>query len=346
MFLKTLLAILTIAFTPILCVAEFRIGFIGGFSGSGKVFGETPRNGFEMAREEFGERGISVVYEDNEWDPKKTISAFNKLVDHDRVDCIIALGSTPVSTIAPLAERRGIPLIAWASAEHIAKGRRWVIRSWPSGANAGEALAEKAKQLGIKKLVELIFTDEYSISVRNGVTASLEGVISLGEVAWNVHDFSSTILLAKQRAADGIFICLAPGQMASFAIQAHRMGLKVPMLGCDILDNPDEQALSKGALDGAWYATVPVSPEFHQRYVQRYGAGALIAGAAVHYEIYRLLSEIAESSPTRERIREHLLSVRNRESTMGRFDAVSEGGDQWFRLPLTLLQVAPHKKHK
>jgi len=39
--------------------ADLRVGFIGGFSGPGKAFGDAARNGFELAQEEFGPQHIA-----------------------------------------------------------------------------------------------------------------------------------------------------------------------------------------------------------------------------------------------------------------------------------------------
>lgn len=325
---------------PLSAVGEIKVGFIGGFSGPGQAFGEAARNGFELAREEFGAHGISVLYEDDQFDPKKSVAAFNKLTHRDKVDAVIVLGSSPATAVAPLAERQGIPMVAWASARHVAEGRRWVIRSWASGEDEGTALAAKVAELRISRLATIVSADQYALAVRAGLeSATKASLVSLGEVSPTESDFSSLLLRAKSSGAEGIFACLSMGQVGRFAKQARQLKLQFPILGCETFNSGSEIELSEGALDGAWYASVSVSPEFQATFRKRFSADTSIGGSAVHYELYRLLTEVAPSNPSRERIRDYLLSVRARSSVLGILTIAAEGGDQWFRLPISTRQV-------
>jgi branched-chain amino acid transport system substrate-binding protein len=333
-------ALLFIFVCPLSARGELKVGFIGGFSGPGQVFGEAARNGFEFARQELGSNGLSVLYEDDQFDPKKTISAFNKLVQQDKVDAVLVLGSSPATAVAPLAERQGVPLIAWASARHIAAGRKWVIRSWASGEDEGSALASKAVEMNISRLATVVYADQYANSVRQGLESAFKSsIISLGEVSPAEQDFSGLILRAKRGKAEGVFVCLGAGQVARFAKQARQLQLGVPILGCETFNSASEIELSEGALNGAWYATVSVSNQFHEKFITRFSADTSIGGSAVHYELYRLLLEIAPSAPSRERLLSYLLSVRERDSVFGRLSIARDGSDQWFRLPISTRQV-------
>jgi ABC-type branched-subunit amino acid transport system substrate-binding protein len=337
---RILLALCIIA-VPCLGHAERRIGFIGGFSGPGKAFGDAARNGFELARGELGDQAITVVYEDDQFDPKKTVGAFNKLVKHDVVDLIVVLGSTPASAVAPLAERAQVPLVAWASADHVARGRRWVVRSWASAKEEGMALAHKANALGVRKVATLAYTDQYAQAVVQGFSEGYTSeTVSLGEVAPTEWDFSAFALQAKNRRVDAVVVCLSVGQGAKFAKQLRQLQMTIPVLGCETLNSSSEVQLSQGALVGAWYASVGVSPDFESRYKARFNADTSIGGAAVHYELHRLLAEIWKPTTPREHLLQQLLSVRGRQSVMGIFDIVADSGDQWCKLPVAVRQVA------
>jgi branched-chain amino acid transport system substrate-binding protein len=338
---KTYIFALLLSAFPLTAQGDLKVGFIGGFSGTGQMFGEAAKNGFELARAEFGDQGLTVVYEDDQFDPKKSVAAFNKLVQRDKVDVVISLGSTPAAALAPLAERLGVPMLAWANARQIALGRKWVIRSWVSGEEEGGAIASKANELKISRLATIAYTDQYANSVVNGVrTASKPSTIPLGEVSSIDQDFTALILRAKKQGADGIFACLSVGQAARFAMQCRQLQFAVPILGCETFNSSTEVDLSKGALNGAWYATVEVSPEFRERFKKRFSADTSIGGSGVHYELYRILLEIASSSPSREQLRERLLSIRDRDSVLGKFSIISDKGDQWFKLPVSMQQAA------
>jgi ABC-type branched-subunit amino acid transport system substrate-binding protein len=282
-----------------------------------------------------------VVYEDDQFDPKKTIAAFNKLVKHDSVDMVVVLGSTPASAIAPLAERAQIPLIAWASAGHVARGRSWVVRSWAAAQEEGAALARKANELGTAKVATLAYTDQYALGVVQGFSGSYKSeVVSLGEVAPTEQDFSALALQAKNSRVDAIVMCLSVGQGSQFAKKLRQIQLKVPILGCETFNSSSEVQLSQGALVGAWYASVGVSPEFETRYKSRFHADTSIGGAAVHYELHRLLAEVWKPDMPRDAIVRDLVAVRGRQSVLGSFDVVAEAGDQFFKLPIVVRQIA------
>lgn len=325
---------------PFAAFCEVHVGFIGGFSGAGKAFGDAARNGFELAREDFASQQIKVTYEDDQFDPKKTVSALNKLVHRDKVDLIVVLGSTPAAAIAPLAEKQGIPTIAWGSADHLAKGRRWVFRFWASGSEEGAALAVKARELGLERIATLAYNDAYASSVVRGFEARFgSGALSLGEVSASEYDFLPFILQAKRQAMMGLVLCLNAGQTARFARQMQQLDFKASLLGCETLNSSSEVELARGALDGAWFATVPVSEDFRAKYQKRFQQDTSIGGAAVHYELYRMLSEVVALHSSRDQLRQHLLSIRDRASVIGLISMVARDDDQWLGVPVVVRQV-------
>jgi ABC-type branched-subunit amino acid transport system substrate-binding protein len=105
---------------PLFCatfaVAEerARVGLIGAFSGPAQVYGTVCKNGLEMARKDFKLDSFDLVYEDDEFSTAKTVAAFKKLVEVDKVKLVLSVGSGPSKAIAPLALRYKVPLIAWA----------------------------------------------------------------------------------------------------------------------------------------------------------------------------------------------------------------------------------------
>ena len=61
--MEALLCILANLLFSLTVEAQIRVGFIGGFTGPGQVFGKAAQNGFELARAELGSRTINVFRE-------------------------------------------------------------------------------------------------------------------------------------------------------------------------------------------------------------------------------------------------------------------------------------------
>ena len=106
-----------------------KIGVIAPLSGEVASLGENAKNGATLAYDELSEnvrQKIQLIFEDDGFQPKNTVSAFNKLVDIDGADVIICFASGPCSSISPLADKKQIPLIAVASAS-VQKDREFLI---------------------------------------------------------------------------------------------------------------------------------------------------------------------------------------------------------------------------
>lgn len=326
-----------------LCVAEqpLVVGFIGGFSGPGQAYGEACKNGFELGLKDEGGRQLRVIYEDDQFDPKKTVAAFRKLVDFEHVQLVIVLGSSPAKSIAPLAERAKVPLIAWASDPSVATGRKYVVRSWARGDEEGKRIAQEAVQRGYGKLAFFSVTDDYSLSVRSGFARSIpaDQLVIDEEVALDAQDFKPRILNLKRLAVDTIGLCVSVGQSGMFAKQATELGLRPRFFGCETLYDDRELEISQGALAGTWFVTGVISEKFRARYRSAYGNESVLSGAAIHYDIARVLKELDPQLPPLALI-DSLFDGRSRSGGMEKFTIVRRDGDQFFDVELAVKEIS------
>lgn len=326
------------------CLADkpaLRVGFIGGFSGAGAVYGQPCRNGFELGINAVHGAHLKVIYEDDQFVPAKTIAAFHKLVEVDGVDVIIVLGSIPGSAVAPLIEQAKIPAIAWTGDSRISQGRSWIVRSWTNAAEEGKILAREAINRGYNRIAILSAIDNYSRAVIEGIKSGYTGdILESEEYAADVMDFRSVLAKLKAKSVSQVALCMGPGQSAAVAKQAVQLGLKIQFFGCETLNNQEESRLSNGGLNGTWFTTVPVEPWFRKLYKQRYGNQNTIGGAAVHYDLARLLSA-APTDLRGQALIQNLLQVKNKAGATGTFSIIKSDGEQHFELPVVIRQIRP-----
>lgn len=324
---------------PIGAYADLKVGFIGGFSGPGELFGDSCRNGFELAREEAPGSPLKIVYEDSEFSSAKTVSAFHKLTEVDKVDLIIVLGS-PAAAVAPLAESKRIPLIAWAGDPSVSRGRKWVVRTWASAESEGEQLATVVRQGSIKTPAMIASEDDYSRAFLNGFRQTFSGPqVDLGTVNLAEMDFRSLLLKAISNKADAIVMCLGVGQSAALARQVRTLAISVPLFGCETLNNAEERRHALGGLGGARFTSVIPQRMFLERYEKRFGPSGSIGGAAIHYELFRILNEIAAQTDRSSVLMQGILATTNRPSVLGPLTVVTEGDDQHFDLPIGIHEI-------
>lgn len=339
---------------------DLKVGFIGGLSGPFKVYGEASKNGLEMGLDAAGRKGVKVIYEDDQFTPAKTVTAFKKLTEVDKVDLLIVLASSPSKAVAPLAEQKQIPLLAWASDAEVAHGRKFVIRSWVSGEAEAERLATEVKRRNLQRVGFLISTTDYGRSVRDGFKKSIDPSILVEEAEYpaDAQDFKPFLLKLRAKGATALGMCLNPGQSGASAKQAKDLGMKLEIFGCETLDDMHEVKLSEGALLGSWFVTAGVTDKFHEEYLKRFGNDDVLAGAAVHYDIGKLLSYFANaatSAPQFSRYSDHpqqggvstaallnsLRSAKVQDGASGTFEVRVTPDDQYFDIHLILKQVTP-----
>ena len=316
------------------------IGFIGGLTGPGKSYGEAAKNGFEMGLDKVGRDGIRVMYEDDQFTPAKTVSAFKKLTEIDKVDVVIVLASSPSKSIAPLAEKKGIPLIAWASDVEVAKGRNFVFRSWVSGDDEGAKLAAEVERRQYPSTAFLVSTSDYGRSVQSGFSshAKMKPVLN-EEYSGDEMDFKPFLLKLRQKNVHHLGVCLNPGQSGTLAKQAKDLNFALTLFGCETLEDKAELALSQGALLGAWFVTAAISESFHSAYLKRFGNDDVVSGAAIHYDLAILLKELALRHLPKSELRQALQQSAVKDGAAGSYQVRSKEKDQFFDIHLVLKEI-------
>ena len=223
---------------------SLRVGFIGGFSGPGSVYGQPCRNGFELGRAETGRNSLQVIYEDDQFVAAKTVAAFRKLTEVDRVDVLIVLGSIPSAAVAPLAQHKQVPTFAWTGDPGVSRGRSWIVRTWSSAVAEGQKLATEAAARRYNRIALLSSADNYSRAVKDGLQAAYPGEILIAEEfpADNM-DFRTILTQLKSKSLTHAGICLASGQSAALAKQGLELGLRLKTFGCETLSDAQEGRL-------------------------------------------------------------------------------------------------------
>jgi branched-chain amino acid transport system substrate-binding protein len=194
-----------------------KIGFIGPLSGEAASYGESMRQGVELAVEQINSKGgiggkkIEMIYEDGKCAGKDAASAAQKLVSVDQVKFIVGAGcSGETIAAAPIVEpAKVLTLSPVSSNATISTMGDYIFRNHPSDNDAGTMLAN----LIIKKTNKVAVISEntdYAQGIRkvfkNAFTAA-GGTLAVDE-AYNtgVGDFRSLVSKIKASGATAVFI--------------------------------------------------------------------------------------------------------------------------------------------
>jgi branched-chain amino acid transport system substrate-binding protein len=316
---------------------KVKLGAILALTGTIANSGAACRNGIEMALQELpAERrnNIEVLIEDDENLPRKTLSAFAKLVDEDRVDAVITYFSGTSKSVAPLADKKGVAMIAIASDPEVVAGRSHVFNLWVSPEAEVGAMLKEIQCRGYRNVAVAVATQQGALAFKKIFDEKRSGLVAVAleeEYLVDARDFRP--FLSKVKAAgklDAMFVEVMFGQAGLFAKQAREMGISLPLFSVEVFEDPAEVAAAAGALTGQWYvqADDPMG-EFLKRYQQKYPGQSSYTAANCYDAVNLVAAAVAKGTPVNE-LHRFLANLKDYAGALG---AYSASGDNCFSLP-------------
>jgi len=227
---------------------DIVVGFYGSLTGDGASFGQSSREGAELAVEEVNNAGgllsgrkIRMLVEDDQSRPEEASNAVTKLVTQDRVVAVIGeVASRRTLAAAPVAQRYKVPLITPASTnEKVTAVGDYIFRVCFIDPFQGEVLAKFA-YTDLKARRAAILTDitqDYSVGLTAAVTEEFKkaGGTVLPPVSYSSGDadFRAVLTQLRSQKPDAIFATGYYPEAAIIVRQARELGLTVPILGGD-----------------------------------------------------------------------------------------------------------------
>lgn len=318
------------------CNKELRIGIITGLSGVMQSWGESLKNGFEMGLTDAGCQSMVRYYEDDQFDSKKTIAAYQKLRSQQNINLLILSSSNAGNVVGPLSERDGIPTLAWASDTNVTKDKSLVIRTWSSSKDEADLIAQTAGKLGYKRIAAFTSIHDYSLSVTDNLEPQISSkkFVLRRELPPEAMDFKAELVKLRAGTVDAVYNCLiTPGATGVFTKQLREIGITVPVFGCSAMELQGNFASSDKTLNGAWYVTGGVQDKFKKRYTKLYGEPGTIGGAAMHYEIAKVLSQTSSQG---EQLVQEILSTTKKSEAVEKLYTFKSKDDQALKLKQVL----------
>ena len=264
---------------------QIKVGVILPLTGDLASLGENAKNGAMLAYQNLSaekQKNIQLLFEDDQFKPQNTVSAFNKLVDIDKVNIVICFTSGPCNAVAPLAEQKQVPLIAVASDPKIQRDKKFVVRLEIAPSEEAKQLLNHLQAQDYKRIASVV-------AVQDGIQA---GYSSLKSDAWysgrevytdsvkpDEKDFRTVIIKALAQKPDVIFVGLLPGMAGEFGKQAKTFDYKGQFVGFNFLEGQETLDVAKGALDGIVYTNAQdpqswFAEKYQAVYNKAYGEGA------------------------------------------------------------------------
>lgn len=319
------------------------IGIIVPLSGPAAFYGVHLRNGIELAYDGLPAEKrtkIELHFEDDQFDAKLALSAYQKLVYQNHVDVLVLFGSGAGYSVLPAASREGKTSFIFTVDPKVTVGQQRAFRIALEADTQATLLDALLQKRGIRRVALLSTANEAMLQY----TKTMKEVIERrgGEVVYNQdftkgeQDFKTVLLSISQKHADATVVSLLPPSLSAFLKQRREALPKLPSFGYAQVENAPEIAASQGAADGTIFSGLALTPEFNARYRAKFHdeAGSF---AGYTYEILRRLSDAqAQGAKSAEDISAAFASETESTGVFGRY---RRRPDNSYEVPAALLEV-------
>jgi len=316
------LCLITALFTPLACTRRggncpdpggpIKIGVYGDLSGQTSSFGQSTRNGAQMAADEINAAGgingrqVQLIHEDDQGEPGKAATVVAKLINQDQVRALIGeVASSNSIAAAPNAQKAKVPMISPSSTNpKVTQIGDYIFRVCFIDPFQGEVMAKFAfNSLKAKKAAILFDSNsDYSkglIQFFKAAFTKLGGTIVIEKAyAQRDRDFTGQLTAIRDTTPDVIYVPGYYQEVGVIAKQTKQLGIKAPLLGGDGWDSPQLWDLGGDALNGNYISNhysvddpTPVIQDFVKRYKARYNGTAPDAIAALGYDATMVMAD-------------------------------------------------------
>jgi branched-chain amino acid transport system substrate-binding protein len=274
-----------------------KIGIALPLTGPAAFLGESAQNAAKLAIKDAGNTKYKyeLVFEDDGFNPVKTVTAVNKFISIDKVVAMITFGSGTSNAAAPINEEAKIARFGLASDPTSAKGEYNFIH-WTPAYKEGELLAQEIVKRGYKTVAIVNANHPGTNAVADAVKKSLEKT-SVKLVAYensNVgeKDFRTTVSKLKSLNPEIVVMTLFSPEIELFTKQSKELGSKYVITSAEAFEWSSEPAL----FEGLWFVGDSAVPQaFIDKFTSEYSS-APKPGSTYVYDLVSMIIKMQEDS--------------------------------------------------
>lgn len=196
---------------------EIVIGAVLSETGMASIDGNNIKSGIEFAREELAKKGIKVrvVYEDDQTNPKNTVTAIQKLVDINHPQALIGpTWSFLADAAGPVVEKNKLITISPANtSEFVSVNSKYFFFGAPKNEAKEKYATDWIKERGLKKIAIVVeksgWSDSHIVPFENAIKNSGAELVFIERFNFSQNttdggDLKTIIMKAKNANVDGI----------------------------------------------------------------------------------------------------------------------------------------------
>jgi len=344
---QTLITILILGFSLLTTIkvasaepeARSVIGVTIPLSGDLAHIGETIQNSLKLAKEDHDSKDlVEFLIEDNRYQAQTALSSVNKMLLHQNLAGLVSFGGPPSLAVAPITQRRQIPLIAITITENLTEGRDHVFRFFTPVEPQVQALRKEMLKREYKSLAMVTLENEALLVMKNSFEKELPLPLVLNELILpSDYDHRSLALQIRNHNPSAVVLFALPPHHSGLARQLREIGYTGEIVGGPPMESRDELESAMGFLEGAWFSTPDDrgSREFTRRYLEAFGSEPHPHGVLA-YDAGKIFIEAVYYN----KVMDYLKVGREFSGLFGKYPL---GSDRSFLLPVILKEVRENR---
>lgn len=227
------------------CSGEVKIGAVISRTGATGPYGQMVAKGIDLALEEVNAAGgfdgspITLVYRDDESNAEVGVKAAEELISQEGTRLIIgAVSSTVTLSIAEVCQKKRVLLLSpTSSAPRISTAGDYIFRNYPSDIIEGTAMADFAKELGVRRVVIFAMDNEFGRGLTEVFRRQFESksrkileTFDLDE-GTSPEDLNEMVAQLDSLGPQGIYVIAYVNEMAALLQKIEEAGLEALVMG-------------------------------------------------------------------------------------------------------------------
>ncbi|MCK0111259.1 ABC transporter substrate-binding protein [Ornithinimicrobium sp. F0845] len=239
---------------------EVAVGAALSLTGAAASYGESQKNGLELAAEDLNEKeGVTytLTIEDDQTDPRQAISVFEGFVDDGTSIIIGPTLSNTAFQAQPIAQEGSVPVLAISNtAAGITEQGDYIFRNSLTEAQViPQTVAKAIETYDLQSVIVMYSNDDaFTESGYEVMASSLEEsdvtVADTLTFSKSDTDFRALLTEAKNANPDAIFVSGLIEAAIPLVTQARELGIEVPIIGGNGFNNPQLMADAGEAAEG------------------------------------------------------------------------------------------------
>jgi branched-chain amino acid transport system substrate-binding protein len=309
--------------------AKVSVGVILPLTGGLAKTGADAKIGLEMAQADLPDSKINLIFEDDAFTPKESVTVFNKLANITGVVAVIGpLNGSSIESVRTLAVQNKLPLFTPYGAGNDMGD--YVYKNSVEGASEAKVMADKADSLGYKRLAIIYlqndFGKKYLESFRVEVPANGGILVAEEPAPLGMTDFRTALTKIKASKPDALYIVNNSVSIAEIVKQGSELDLNIPLLSQYATESSDLIRIAKDSVEGMIYTftinehtLTQKQNEFRTEFKQKTGEEPTII-AYNAYDIYTVLAgAVDKCGSDRVCVNNYLANIKGFDGVGGKF---------------------------